>query len=117
MIAVLLLCGAGGIVWSFRASQREANVRERYEQMRDALSIGDTYAARALFAPDRRDAAHRWFDMLHRFAKPLGERSVLSFSGSRATVCPERVFHDGGNTIEMVRVDGEWFFTGGIHID
>jgi hypothetical protein len=89
--------------------------------MRHALSLGDTNAARALFTPDRRGAAHHSFDMLGRFAKPLGERSSLSFSGSRATVCPERVFHfgviPGGNTVEMVRVDGEWFFTGGIHID
>jgi len=42
-------------------------------------------------------------------------------SGSKALVVPDRVFHwriiPDGNSIEMIKIDGQWFFTGKVHID
>ena len=119
-VAALLLLAAALLVRSYQsARQQEKQIRERYQQMRVALSAGDTNVARALFAPDFRGGAN--FDMLDRFAKPLGARSTIRFSGSQAVVCPERLFHyrviPGGHTIEMVKVDGAWFFTGNVNID
>lgn len=59
--------------------------------------------------------------MLNDFAQPLGPRSSILVLGEDATVWPERTSHylilPGGNTIKMVKVDGEWFFTGKVSID
>ncbi len=45
-------------------------------------------------------------------------RQLLDFW---ARVCPEHIYHygilPGGHTIDMVNVDGLWFFTGTVHID
>lgn len=121
VVALVILAG-GWLTYSYQSCRREeTQIRARYQQMRLALSSGDTNTSRSLFAPDFRGGAHRTFDMLDRFAKPLGPQSSVRFSTSRAQVCPERIFHyrvlPGGHTIEMVKVDGEWFFTGEIHID
>jgi hypothetical protein len=109
-------------VYAFRSTrQEEAKIRARYQQMRTALSSGDTNGVRALFAPDFRGEANRQFDRLLNFAKPLGGLSAVRFSRSRASVCPERISHfgivPGGHTIEMVKIDGDWFFTGKVSID
>jgi hypothetical protein len=51
----------------------------------------------------------------------LGPRSSVRFSSSVAQAYPEGIFHyrilPGGHSPEMVKVDGEWFFTGKVHID
>ena len=121
-VGALLLLAATLLVRSYQSGrQEEKRIRARYQQMRVALSSGDTNVARSLFAPHFRGGAHRSFVMLDRFAKPLGRQSAIRFSRSQAPVCPERLFHDriipGGHTIEMVRVDGQWFFTGKVQID
>lgn len=121
-IAALLPLAAALIVSSYQsARQEEKQIRARYHQMRVALSSEDTNVARAFFAPDFRGTAHRNFDMLNRFAQPLGLRSLIRFTGYRALICPERLFHyriiPGGHTIEMIKVDGAWFFTGEVNID
>jgi len=118
----LAILTASRFVCSYQSGRREeARIRIRYEQMRLALASADTNTARALFAPDFRGGAHRRFGMLETFAKPLGPQSSVRFSTSRARVCPERLWHyrvpPGGHTIEMVKVDGQWLFTGSIHID
>jgi hypothetical protein len=121
LVALAILAGAW-FTYSYRSSrQEEMQIRARYQQIRLALSAGDTNVARSLFAPDIRADAHRNFDRLSQFAKQLGPQSSVRFSSSKAQVCPERIFHyrilPGGHTIEMVKVDGEWFFTGKVHID
>ena len=122
VVAALSLLAVVLLVRSYQsAPHEEKEIRARYQQMRVALSQGDTDAARVLFAPDFRGSAHLDFDRLDLFAKPLGPRSTISFSESHARVCPVRLFHyriiPGGHTIEMVKVDGTWFFTGDVNID
>src|SRR3970282_584728 len=39
--------------------REEMQIRTRYQQMRLALSLGDTNAARLFFAPELRERAHR----------------------------------------------------------
>ncbi len=121
-MALTLVIIAALMIYSFRSGRREeTQIRTRYEQMRLALSTGDTNAARALFAPEFRGGDHHSLDRLVTFAKPLGRQSSVRFSTARAQVCPERIYHyyllPGGHTIDMVKVDGRWFFTGNVHID
>src|SRR5687768_2012093 len=120
VVALAVFAGAWFTHSCRSSSSEETRIRALYEQMRLALSAGDTNVARSLFAPEFRGSA-RNFEVLGRFAKQLGPNSSIRFSRSRAQVCPERIFHyhilPGGHTIEMVKIDGEWFFTGDIHID
>jgi hypothetical protein len=121
VLALVVLAGAW-LTYSYRSGRREEmQIRARYQQMRLALSSGDTNVTRSLFAPDNRGGAHHNFGILDTFMKPLGLQSSVRFSSSKAKVCPERVFHyrviPGGHTIEMIKVDGEWFFTGAVHVD
>ena len=112
-------------VWTISRSRQEARevsqIRHRYEQLRLALSSTNTQAASELFAPELRGGAHRSFGLLQSFSKPLGTHSSVTLFGSRAQICPERLYHfgvvPGGHTIEMVRVEGDWFFTGAVNID
>jgi hypothetical protein len=119
-LAMVILVAA--FVYSYRSGRREeAQIRTRYQQLRIALSSGDTNAARALFAPEFRGRAHHSLGRLVTFAKPLGRQSSVRFSTAKARVCPERIYHYGlplgGHTIDMIKVDGQWFFTGKVHID
>lgn len=92
-----------------------ARIRERYQQMTTALSAGDTNAVLALIAPSYRSSFDSLrFSRLSGFAKPLGLDSSVLVLGSQATVWPVRV---GGNTVEMVKTGGTWYFTGVAHLD
>jgi hypothetical protein len=118
----LVILAAAWLVYSYRkGSREEAQIRIRYQQMRLALASADTNTARVLFAPELRGGAHGYFGRLETFAKPLGPQSSVRFSASKAQICPERIYHyrvlPGGHTIEMVKVDGQWFFTGKVHVD
>lgn len=102
--------------------QEQARIRSRYQQMRTALSAGDTNTVLTLIAPQMRSS----FDdlrlsRLDGFAQPLGPRSSVLILGGEATVWPVRTSHyvvlPGGHTVEMIKVDGDWFFTGKIHVD
>ena len=41
--------------------------------------------------------------------------------GAKAEVTPQRRFYWGiiplGNAVELINTNGDWFFTGGVHID
>jgi len=88
--------------------------------MRIALSARDTNAVLALVAPQMRTSFDD-FSRLDGFAQPLGPRSSIRILGGEATVWPVRTSHyvvlPGGHTVEMVKVDGDWFFTGKVHVD
>jgi hypothetical protein len=119
---VLLILAAAWIIGLDRSRKlQEAQIRSRYQQMRLALASGDTNTARSLFAPELRGGAHRTFGVMETFSKPLGPESSVRFTAARAQVCPETIYHygalPGGHTIEMVRVDGQWYFTGSVHVD
>lgn len=94
------------------------SIHLRYEAMQVAMRTRDTNAARLLFAPDFRHHADGNFTRFHIFARPLGLRSKISVNGIKAKICPVRIFPFGtaGHTIEMIKVDGEWYFTGHIGV-
>ena len=106
-----------------QSSRRERKqIRARYQQMRAALTSQDKNAALALIAPEFRSTFYDWrFTNLNDFAQPLGARSIILTFGNAAIVWPERTSHyailPGGNTIKMVRTNGDWFFTGRVNID
>ena len=120
LVLVVLVIAALGLFWS--SSRQRAQIRVRYQQMTVALSAGDTNAVLALVAP----ACRSGFDdlrlsRLEGFAKPLGPQSSILVVGHEATVWPVCTSHylvwPGGHTVEMVKVNGEWFFTGKVHLD
>ena len=118
----LLILAAAFLVYSYVGDDREqAQIRARYAQMSLALSTGDTNTARALLAPPFRPRVDRNLQMLRGFAKPLSPKSSIRVSGLTAFVCPQPIYHykilPGGHAIEMIKVDGEWFFTGKVRID
>jgi len=119
---LLVLAMAAGLCVYVTTRREEAQIRARYQQMRMALSSSDTNTALTLVAPQHRSGfdGHR-FTMLNSFAKPLGPRSSIVVLRGEAVVWPERTSHylvlPGGNTIEMLKVGKEWFFTGKVHID
>ena len=125
----LLLAGFGALlllgvfVVFIRVGDREqVRIRGRYRQMSAALASGDMNQAMALLAPQCRSAiGPTELIRLRSLLAPLGDHSSILVLGEHATVWPERSSHlivlPGGNTFEMVRVAGDWFFTGAIHID
>jgi hypothetical protein len=120
VVGVLLVLIATSFAHHIRTLLKEgAHIRVRYQQMRIALSLGDTNAARALVAPAFRVEAQ--LGRLATFTKPLGPNSAVRFSNSRATITPERILHYGvfpfgGHKVTMVKIDGEWYFDGGVQI-
>ena len=96
-------------------------LRTQYEQLRLELSQSDTNSAAKLFAPDYKGRIDHSFRLLRTFAKPLGSRSSVRIWNATASVTPERIWHygflPGGHSIELVRVDDQWLFTGTVHID
>jgi hypothetical protein len=112
MLAGLLLYER--LVWH----PEEMKLRARYEQMRTALRAGDTNAARAFIAPAHRARADDHFTRLTVFARELGGKSTIRISNSRAVVCPDSALPFGlfGHTIDLIKVNGEWYFTGGIGV-
>jgi hypothetical protein len=120
VVVVAILC----CVWAVVSRQKkveETRILARYQQLRVAISIGNTALTLAMVAPDFRSNPNFNFGLLQNFATPLGPQSSVEISGLEAFVFPKRVFHyrvlRGGDSLGMVKVDGEWFFTGKVFID
>ncbi|PYI81405.1 MAG: hypothetical protein DME26_20035 [Verrucomicrobia bacterium] len=119
----LLASGSGLFLYDHFALRPErAQVKARYVAMHRALQTRDVETVRSLLAPSLRPRAAKGdFGILPTFVTAFGKQSAIHISGSKATVVPERVFYwgiiPGGNSIEMVKIDGQWFFTGKVHID
>jgi len=122
-VAILLsLALVAALFVSHSIGQEQAKIRVRYQQMRTALSSSDTNAVLALVAPEYRGSFDGYrFLMLNDFAQPLGPRSSIVVLRDQAIVWPVGSSHyvvlPGGHTIDMIRVNGDWFFTGRVHID
>jgi hypothetical protein len=117
--ALAALLVAGFVLAYYSLCRDRAQIRVRYQQMRAALSANDTNAVLALVAPQYRSSfGELRFVRLDRFAAPLGPRSSILLIWKEATVWPGRT--SGwlvGDTVEMVKVGGNWFFTGKVHLD
>lgn len=121
IVVVSLVFTAGGFALSNLRKER-AQVRARYQEMTTALSTGDSTAVLSLIAPSLRSGlSGRYLSTLESFAKPLGPQSSILILGHEAMVWPSRSWHRGifprGHTVEMLKIDGTWFFTGEVHID
>jgi hypothetical protein len=105
-----------------RNAREEELIRARYQQMRAAMSSKNTNSIKALFAPAFQSSVNDYhITMLNDFAQPLGSLSSILVIGDEALIWPTRVNRylviPGGNTIEMIKVNTNWYFTGKIHID
>jgi hypothetical protein len=124
VFAIAMAMGAGALLVRKVSQYRQQEVVTiglRYTELRAALTNKDTNAARALFAPEFRGGAHRSFDLLAGFAKPMSDISQIRLTSQRAEICPEPMYqngaYSGGHTIEIVKRDGSWYFTGKHHVD
>ncbi len=122
MMVVASAVVAVAMISHHRQTSREIeHIQARYEAMTSAIASGDTNKFRALYAPATSGRATGNHDMLARFARPLVPESRISFSEDTASVCPVPLIHfhflPGGHTIDMTKVEGEWFFTGSVDID
>ncbi len=103
--------------------RNRAEVCARCTELRAALSAADTNAVLALIAPTYRPSFDGGsFMRLDDFARPLGAPSRILILGGDATVWPKPNWYlcgvlPIGDTVEMTRVKGHWFFTGKVHLD
>ena len=121
IVVVVILAGVWGVT-GYRSIQRdEIQIRRRYDEMRLALAAGDKSLALSFVAPKLREAPRLDMGLLRSFVKPLGPKSAVEVWDSKAAVFPQRIFHyvvlRGGDSLGMVKVDGEWYFTGKVFID
>lgn len=123
-LAAILTVFVVGLTIPYRSSSHNrAEIRARYQELTMALSSGATNAVLALIAPESRSE----FDdgrlmRMGSFAESLGPRSKIFILGKRATVWPSPNWYlcglwPVGNTVEMTKVNGSWFFTGKVHLD
>ena len=123
LLAVVVVLAAGLIIGYWAERQERAVIRARHQQLRTALASRDTNAVLALIAPQYR----KGFDdgrlmRMDDFAVGLGPRSKMLILGKQATLWPgpNRILCGVwpiGDTVEMTKVGGTWFFTGKVHLD
>ena len=123
LLAGLAALAVGLIILFSLAGQQGAQVRARYAEMTTAISSRDTNAVLALVAPEyRKDFGDSRLMRMESFAKPLGPGSKVVIVGKAATVWPSPNWYlcgvwPIGDTVEMSKVSGSWFFTGKVHLD
>ena len=124
IVVVVVVVFAAGVFGVYQAGRQESTaIRARYQQLSTALASGDTNGVLALIAPQsRREFDSGRFMRMDSFAAPLGASSKILVLGKQATVWPSPNWYlcrvwPIGNTIEMTRVGGSWFFTGRVHLD
>jgi hypothetical protein len=123
-ILIVLAISIAGFVFAYRSNRRNhAEICRRYAELRAALSAGDTNTVLALIAPGHRSGFDGGnFIRLDGFARPLGDRSKILILGCDATVWPKPNWYlcgvlPIGDTVEMTKIPGRWFFTGKVHLD
>ena len=124
IILALLAISIAAIVFVHRSNRRNrTEICTRYGELRTALSAADTNAVLALIAPEDRSSFDGGnFMRLDGFVRPLGARSEVLVLGGDATVWPKPNWYlcgvlPIGDTVEMTKVGGLWFFTGKVHLD
>lgn len=123
VVAVFGLVLVGLLIAYRPSSHNRTEIRTRYAELQTALASTDTNAVFALIAPEYRSTfSGGEFLRLQGFARPLGAHSKILILGSEATVWPSpNRYLCGvwpiGNTVEMTKAAGRWFFTGKVHLD
>ncbi len=124
---ILCLTLAGLFSWRRHHQNREkAVIIELYGAFKEALASGDDTAIQSFLAPSSylkkgRTRNLGWI----RGAAPYTSKSDVKIRGDRAWVIPHRIHHrvfgvviiPGGDAVRLVKVQGNWKFTGGISID
>jgi hypothetical protein len=124
IIVIILAALALTLGFGYQTNCRNrAEIYTRYAQLRAALSAADTNAVITLIAPAHRTSFDEGrFMRLDEFARPLGAGSKVLILGGDATVWPKPNWYlcgvlPIGDTVEMTKVEGHWFFTGKVHLD
>jgi hypothetical protein len=123
VIAVFVLVVLGLLIAYRPSSHSRTEIRTRYAELQTALTSTDTNAVFALIAPEYRSTFDGGrFLRLQGIARPLGAHSKILILGSDATVWPSPNWYlcgvwPIGDTVEMTKVAGRWFFTGKVHLD
>lgn len=123
LLASLAAMILGVVILVHLDREQGAEIRLRYAQMTAAISADDTNAILALVAPQfRKEFDDSRLMRMEGIAKPLRSASKVIIIGKDATVWPSPNwyycgFFPIGDTVEMTRVSGNWFFTGKVHLD
>lgn len=123
IVAIPVVALVAVVFSAHRSRQMErALIYARYGELRGVLASGDTNGALRFIAPEDRDRldAHS-LAVLGNAMRALGSNSHVALADGRAAVWPVHtprlgVLH-GGDCMDMVKVDGEWYFTGLVHVD
>jgi hypothetical protein len=106
---------------TFDAVKEKEIIRARYQAFALAVRARDLNATRELLTPNNRHGLDDDFSILPNFAVPISEQHWISRRGNSAVVCPVAQYHygfiRGGHTLDMVKIDGVWYATGGVHVD
>lgn len=109
--------------------RERVHVRNRVEGMRRVLKSGDMQGVAAFVLPKRPDDQAQ--KLLPHYRIPLEDYRMrvgtddsvpfIWISGDTANVIPRVEYHfgilPGGNSLEMRKENGEWYFTGRLFID
>jgi hypothetical protein len=124
IVLAAVAISVAGLVLAHGSNRRNCTeIRARYAKLRAALSAADTNAVLALVAPEYRSRFDGGDYMrLDDFARPLGARSKVLLLGAQGTVWPKPNWYllgvwPIGDTVEVTKVGGHWFFPGKVHLD
>ena len=98
----------------------EPVIRARYAQLYAALRH-DSAEAKRMFMPYGGDNLDSALDRVSAQAHPIGPQFRVDVGLGRAWIRPlgeqRLLVFQGGNAIELKKLNGEWYFTGKVSID
>ncbi len=125
----LFLCALAVLIglaaYRQRADPEKKRIESRYRSFLTALQSQDDEAIAAHLAPGPYADAEPRLMWIRDCAGPVDDDWKVSIAGDKATVIPNAMVHwlyrmipiPGGDGIHLVKVEGDWYFTGGIFID
>lgn len=89
--------------------------------MREATHSGSVPRASLFLLPSARTQARDEIDRLRIFALDLDDSSTIATKDGKAWICPRRKlgfvpFLQIGDALEMIRYEGEWYFSGRVSV-
>lgn len=122
VIAAAVLGIAVFLTWAVhRSVVIDRQLQERYKELYAAINSGDDARAAAAVVPGYQGNPVEQADYLKTFVYPFSEKTRFGVSGDKGWVCPSRRYYfyfiPGGNTVDLERHGGQWYFTGKVHID
>lgn len=133
LIGIFLCVSLLVVYHDYKLGRSETIIRSRYNLFQKYLAGNAERELRNMIAPaNRRQSRNSDLGRLASYIVPLESENLVVVQGDRAwvypraekTVLPSFIFGllenwlvPGGNGIELIESDGEWYFTGTFHIN